>query len=422
MKKIKNQQDHSQQILPANGSGKLAAVLSGDGKKSDLQFRSLDTFDLNKPPRQKKMKNGWMPERRTASVSSPGGLLKSTFITYQAIKVAANGEMVVIVTAEDEAEDYLAKFYSAIKTEESPHFGRDIEDIASRILVVDVSGSGAKLYESSDRRDKRSPWVDQMIAEVLTHDIKVGFVAFETASRLCHGEDNTDFTAAIAVTDHVAMALDCPCVLTHHAGKAQARGKVVDQYSSRGGSSMGDNTRSALVFTKVDKDYKGIRQPIASDEELLSGEIIEIAHVRSSFGPLIPPYYILPVEGAGPAPALKVLESVKRGGNDERLLRKEQLADREALLDDLLIDHIEGRDSHRPLWAGFFYNDKDAREAYLNGASRDAVTKALARLVEAGKLILKDAGKGKSKTYHLPGSYGAEAPVIANTDTYEADY
>ena len=422
MKEIKNQKDHAQQIWPVNDSGKLTEVLAGDDKKSGLQCRRLDTFDLNRPPKQKKMKNGWMPERRTASVSSAGGLLKSTFITYQAIKVAANGEMVVIVTAEDEAEDYLAKFYSAIKTEESPHFGRDISDIASRILVVDVSGSGAKLYESSERRDKRSPWVDQMIAEVLTHENKVGFVAFETASRLCHGEDNTDFAAAIAVTDHVAMALDCPCVLTHHTGKGQARGKVVDQYSSRGGSSMGDNTRSALVFTKVDKEYKGIRQPIASEEELRSGEIIEIAHVRSSFGPLIPPYYILPVEGAGPAPALKVLESVKRGGNDERQLRKEQLADREALLDDLLIDHIEGRDSHRPLWAGFFYNDKDAREAYLNGASRDAVTKALARLVEADKLILKDAGKGKSKTYHLPGAHDAPKINSSNTDTEEADY
>jgi len=422
MKKIKNQQDHSQQILPANGSGKLAAVLSGDGKKSDLQFRSLDTFDLNKPPRQKKMKNGWMPERRTASVSSPGGLLKSTFITYQAIKVAANGEMVVIVTAEDEAEDYLAKFYSAIKTEESPHFGRDIEDIASRILVVDVSGSGAKLYESSDRRDKRSPWVDQMIAEVLSHDIKVGFVAFETASRLCHGEDNTDFAAAIAVTDHVAMALDCPCVLTHHAGKAQARGKVVDQYSSRGGSSMGDNTRSALVFTRVDKDYKGIRQPIGSEEQLLSGEIIEIAHVRSSFGPLIPPQYILPIEGAGHAPALKVLESVKRGGDEERQLRKDRLADRDARLDDLLLDHIEGRDSHDPLTSGFFYNDKDAREAHLGGASRDSVRKALQRLVEAGQLVVKDAGVGRAKNYHLPGAQAASQPVTASVQVEEADY
>ena len=185
---------------------------------------------------------------------------------------------------------------------------------------------------------------------------------------------------------------------------------------------MGDNTRSALVFTRVDKDYKGIWQPIASDEELRSGEIIEIAHVRSSFGPLIPPYYVLPVEGAGPAPALKVLESVKRGGNDERQLRKEQLADREALLDDLLLDHIESRDSHSPLWAGFFYNDKDAREAYLNGASRDAVTKALERLVKAGRLILKNAGKGKAKTYHLPGAHDAPNTHPSSTDTEEADY
>ena len=46
MKKIKNQQDHSQQILPANGSGELTTVLPVDGKQSDLQFRRLDTFDL----------------------------------------------------------------------------------------------------------------------------------------------------------------------------------------------------------------------------------------------------------------------------------------------------------------------------------------------------------------------------------------
>jgi len=131
-------------------------------------------------------------------------------------------------------------------------------------------------------------------------------------------------------------------------------------------------------------------------------------------------FYLLRAQGL--APALKVLESVKRGGNDERQLREERLADREALLDGLLIDHIEGRDSHSPLWAGFFYNDKDARDAYLDGASRDAVTKALARLVEAGKLILKDAGKGKSKTYHLPGVHDAPKITTSNTDTEEADY
>lgn len=422
MNQTKIHSDHAQQIRLANGAGEIGQVPVDDQNKSNLQFRKLDTFALNKPPQQKKMKHGWMPERRTASISSAGGLLKSTFITDQAIKVAMAGELAVIVSAEDEAEDYLAKFYSAIKTPESPRYGCDIEDIASRILIVDVSGTGEKLYESSERRGQRSSWVDQMITEVIAQDTKVGFVAFETASRLCHGEDNTDFAAAITVTDHVAMALDCPCVLTHHTGKGQARGKVVDQYSSRGGSSMGDNTRSALVFTKVDKDYKGIRQPAASEEQLLSGEIIELAHVRSSFGPLIPPQYILPIEGAGHAPALKVLESVKRGGNDERQLRKEQRAGREALLDDLLLDHIEGRDSHSPLTSGFFYNDKDAREAYLEGASRDAVTKALARLVKAGKLILKDAGKGKTKTYYLPNAQDVAKPLSPNPITEDADY
>ena len=150
MKRSKNQSEHIHQILPANGASEASQVVLDGREISNMPFRKLDEFALNKPPAKKVMKNGWMPERRTASVSSAGGLLKSTFITYQAIKVAANGELVVIVTAEDETEDYLAKFYSAIKTEESPHYGRDIEDISSRIMVVDVSGSGAKLYESSD--------------------------------------------------------------------------------------------------------------------------------------------------------------------------------------------------------------------------------------------------------------------------------
>ena len=130
------------------------------------------------------------------------------------------------------------------------------------------------------------------------------------------------------------------------------------------------------MFTRVDKEYKGIRQPIASEEELLSGEIIEIAHVRSSFGPPIPPQYILPIEGAGYAPAIKVLDSVKRGGEDERQLRKDRLADRDARLDDLLLDHIEGRDSHDPFTSGFSYNDKDAREAHLGAASTASVAEA----------------------------------------------
>ena len=185
---------------------------------------------------------------------------------------------------------------------------------------------------------------------------------------------------------------------------------------------MGDNTRSALVFTKVDKEYKGIRQPIASEEQLLSGAIIEIAHVRSSFGPPIPPQYILPIEGAGYAPAIKVLDSVKRGSDDDRQLRKDRLADRDARLDDLLLEHIEGREKHDPLTAGFFYKDKDAREAHLGGASRDSVTKALQRLVDTGRLTVKDAGVGRSKTYHLTVAQTDPQPAEARVEGEEADY
>ena len=131
---------HAQQIQPANGAGELAEVLV-DNDKAGLRFKALSAFALGKPPQKKKMKHGWMPERRTASISSAGGLLKSTFITDQAVKVASSGELAVIVSAEDEAEDYFAKFYSAVMTPGSRRYGLDIADIASRILIVDVSGA-----------------------------------------------------------------------------------------------------------------------------------------------------------------------------------------------------------------------------------------------------------------------------------------
>lgn len=291
--------------------GSLAGLPRTGRERKSLSRTSVMSsfsFDLDNPPPPKRLLLGWLPMRRTAALVAQGGNMKTTMMVYEALTVAKTGKVVVIVSAEDEAEDYASKIFSAIHTPCSAHYGTS-QEVLDRIFVEDVSGSGAKLYESNERRDKRSPWVDDLVSSYRGMD--VGFVMWETASRLMHGETSDDFSSAISVTDYVAMELDCSCLVVHHTGKGQAREKIVDMYSGRGGSSFGDNTRSYMVATKLDSsEFRPERVPDVPADLLASGEIIEFAHVRNSFGPKIEARYIRASMGVGPSPAMEEYESI----------------------------------------------------------------------------------------------------------------
>lgn len=373
--------------------------------KFKLKIRPFSSYDHSRPPKPKKLLHGWLPERRTAALTAPGGNLKSTLLVDQAIETAKQKQMAIIVSCEDESDDYYSKFWTALKTPASRHYGLDIAELAKWIVVVDLSGTGKKLSASPDNLGQRAEWVNTMITDVKGMGKPVGFVAFETASRLCYGEDNNDFSAAITITDHVAMKLDCSCIISHHTAKFVAREKVVDNHGGRGGSALGDNTRSSVAMTKLDRQYKGIRQPMASHDDIAEGRIIEMAHVRNSFGSLMPPRYFRAVSGEGHAPLMEEIPSVRRGSQEEADWRQENARDQAGNAADMLMAYvIEAEDNGWDALTSVEVDDADFRKQHMTGISRKDARAGKNELVASGKLIKVDGKRGQHTTFHTPGS------------------
>jgi len=385
--------------------------------KFKLKIKPFSSYDHSRPPKPKKLLHGWLPERRTAALNAPGGNLKSTLIVDQAIETAKLKQMAIIVSAEDEADDYYGKFWSALKSPESRHHGQDIEALAEYIVVVDISGTGRKLSASPDNLGQRAEWVDDMIKDVKGMGKPVGFVAFETASRLCFGEDNNDFSAAITITDHVAMKLDCSCIISHHTAKFVAREKIVDNHSGRGGSALGDNTRSSVSMTKLDRQYKGIRQPMCSPDDIAEGRIIEMGHARNSFGPLMEPRYFRAKTGEGYHPIMEEIPSVKRGSQEEQDWREEFAKDQAGNAADMLVAYvIEAEDNGWDALTAVDVDDIDFRKQYLCGISRKDARKGKDELVASGRVVKVAGKRGQHTTFHMPDSVPVGSPIEVVTD------
>jgi len=212
-------------------------------------------------------------------------------------------------------------------------------------------------------------------------------------------------------------------VISHHTAKFVAREKVVDNHAGRGGSALGDNTRSALVMTKLDKSYKGIRQPKATPDEIAEGRIIEMAHARNSFGPLIEPRYFRAVSGEGHHPIMEEIESVRRGSLEEqewKTAHKEELGD---VTQTLILEYIREMDETGgdPISSGWIDN-VDRRKEHLRGVSRNVAREAMKELLGKGKVIKVDNGNGKATNYILPTSqYDVPAPSVTATPEVDRD-
>jgi len=238
----------------------------------------------------------YFPVRATSILVAMGGIGKTTFIMLESIMALHRDSQaqILIMSAEDEPSHYAVKMRNLLLAENAlgeRYLGltdADIKSIWGRIIVINTRGTGMK-WSTGQLGGSIIP--DQVLAEKFINMLKMRYpkviaVFWETYSRFAQGETNEQAEAAISTLDLIGQETDTAHIVSQHTGKTQARDKMIDLYSGRGASTLGDNTRSALVMTRLDPDQKNIEVADLEGitvEDVEKGNIVVLDHVRSSY-------------------------------------------------------------------------------------------------------------------------------------------
>ncbi|NBT29196.1 MAG: hypothetical protein EBT18_06865 [Gammaproteobacteria bacterium] len=241
--------------------------------------------DLQTAPDKRAIMDGYFPLACTSQLSAAGGSGKSTWLMWWIMtQIEENDTRCLIVSAEDEPEDYRRKAFALLNCPEPP---TTADKAQNRINIWNLRGTGKKLVEKKNGICYPNlTFATEVIEAVKADGAKVVFV--ETLSRFIGEEDNEQISAAIACTDHIAQQTNCAVVLIHHTSKASAQGVEsgeieMDQYHGRGGGALADSSRSVL----------GIRKASGQERRNLSGHtpddnVICVRHMKNSYGPVRP--------------------------------------------------------------------------------------------------------------------------------------
>ncbi len=244
--------------------------------------------DLQTAPDRRAIMDGYFPHACTSQLSAAGGSGKSTWMMWWIMsQIEESDTRALIMTAEDEPEDYRRKAYSLLNCPEPPTSANKAQN---RINIWNLRGTGKKLIEKKTGLVLPNlTFAAEVIEAIKADGAQIVFV--ETLSRFLEEEDNSQISAAIACTDHIAQQTGCAVVLIHHTSKASAegveRGELeMTQYHGRGGGALADSCRSVL----------GMQKASAQERRDLSGHtpddsVIVVRHLKSSYGPMRPPAF-----------------------------------------------------------------------------------------------------------------------------------
>ena len=312
---------------PARGGAVVEESLLAEGESIDSFFDSrvtTVTLDMIKAtPRKRESHQGMFPLRCTTALCAQGGVGKTSWLVHKAAEVIAkDGVEVLIISAEDEVEDYVTKIHNLVYTH--PYAANDV-DLADKFHVMDLRGTGMRLVEGTTifKPSQAGREISDLIAERFPN---VGLIIVETLSRMSGGETNEHFESCVAACDHIAVQNNAAVVLVHHTGKSQAREELNDIYFGRGGSTLGDNTRSFISILKVKQKEADELNLNVSQEAIDLGDVIQVEHVRMAYGPRVPPTYFHIVPGVSNGIVLSPLEAKELTSSDglAALLEKEK--------------------------------------------------------------------------------------------------
>jgi hypothetical protein len=374
-------------------NARVKAACTADAMK---RYKSLTTTVTSKRlrvrPTPRELIAGLFPARATSAVVAPGGVGKTSWLVYRGIHfVLSEGNEVLFISGEDTEEDYQTKIHNAVYSEYTgkPFPSDTARRIAKKLHILNLRGLGEKLIEDSAGSFVPSG-VARDISQYIHHKLpRVRMVVFETVSRFAGGgEDNDRMEAIVSACDHIATKINGAVVLVHHTGKTQARDKIVDLYSGRGGSALGDNTRCMIVLTRIDDKYHGQR-PIAPDKvDVLAGRVFEVSNVRNSYASTASPEYFVTRQGQFYGPVLEPLPVLGEGERIGSMLN--QLEEKKEAAVDRIIKIIKEKGGEVP--RKFF----DMHTRNLIDVTQAEGREIIKGLLEIGVLVEVDQKEGRT--------------------------
>lgn len=322
---------------------------------------------------------------------APGGTGKTTLMLYILLHIALGRELwgmpivkpgpVLIITAEDSREMLVARLRS-ICAELGLTQG-EIQTVAQRVLISDVSGVGLKLTEVHHDVVRPHSVIDQIIEAcgrfspvIIVIDPAVSFGVGE--SRVNDAEQGL-----VEAGRRLRNALNCCILYVHHTGKANARDKALDQYAGRGGSAFADGSRMVHVIVRLD----------AGDWLKATGEALGPAETGLLFARPKMSYSM-------PQPDIYIKRT---GFVFERVLPKAETKEDKV---DASADKLHSL-LHEELEQGRYHSENSLQDiAAEHGIKpRGHFRLAVARLKDAGRIIeqaMPDQGRGGKKAYLHP--------------------
>lgn len=236
-----------------------------------------------------------VPLGRVTVLVGAGGTSKTGLAALLSVAVATGEPLfgaeveqghVLYLTAEDRAEDLKCHLIQALRGRSAT----DVGLVANFVMVADVCGTDFRLVRFDDREVVVAEQAHELAAFAKEHKVKL--LVVDTLSRVNGAnEDNEGLGRIVAAAELVAREAGCAVLILHHVGKAQSRDEVIDAYSGRGGSALGDNARSVLVLSQVQRANAA---PVADAETLVpTGNVLRLDHAKANYSARAETIYLL---------------------------------------------------------------------------------------------------------------------------------
>lgn len=252
-------------------------------------------WHLQAPPPHPFVIHPYIPLRKVSSLIGAGTSSKTLLLCEWAAAITTGirwrghsvreGD-VVIITWEDERDDYHSKLHSHLQANAS--LGPYADQIRARLHFIELQGSPYRLVapDAANGRPSQTVVVPRLIDVLRRRFPDAVQVFFETVSRAnSSDESNEGMAMVVAACEEIAHALNVGATAVHHVSKASLRDGAIDAIASRGGSALADNCRATTVLAMINGESSMALWPAGfATTDFAEREIVVVESARSSYG------------------------------------------------------------------------------------------------------------------------------------------